>query len=337
MKDKVIFDTNVVRNPEINNFLGGREILERFLPDADIVIPETVIQEIKRQKRSSLLSNKDKFLTNPFHKLIGVDEEHTKSFSIDDYIQRLIDEETIPFEIIDLKDNNVLPQIKELAIHKRAPFEAADNTDKGFKDALIYFSVLEYLQEITNKYVFVFAKDIRLKEALANHDNIIVINSYEEFKQHSISQFYGEYFINRVNEELGITISKENIKETWNNINDNKIVLIEFDGTEYVIETDSSEIISYSIRAEYILNIELLITSLYFNDTDALVDRLIPFMAYFTDDEIYNILNAACNNTQIRWIIEKPDIQELIGTLYENRKELIDDPVVANFLEKIFG
>ena len=61
MREKVIFDTNVVRNPEINNFLGGREILERFTQDADIVIPDTVIQEIKRQKRSSLVSNKTKF------------------------------------------------------------------------------------------------------------------------------------------------------------------------------------------------------------------------------------------------------------------------------------
>lgn len=337
MKEKVIFDTNVVRNPEINNFLGGREILERFLPDADIVIPETVIQEIKRQKRSNLTSNKDKFLTNPFHRLIGVNEEHTKSFSVDDYIQKLIAEETIPFEVIDLKDNNVLPQIKELAIHKRAPFEAGDNTDKGFKDALIYFSVLEYLQEIPNKYVFVFAKDVRLKEAFANHDNIIVINSYEEFKQHSISQFHDDYFIEKINEELGITISKENIKDTWDNINDNKVVLIKFDGTEYVIESDQSEIISYSNRDEYIPNITLLITSQNFNNTNAVVDRLIPFIAFFTDDEICKILNAAYHNTQIRWIIENPDIQELIGTLYENRKELIDDLEVASFLKTKFG
>jgi len=140
-----------------------------------------------------------------------------------------------------------------------------------------------------------------------------------------------------VNEELGITISKENIKDTWDNINDNKVVLIEFDGTEYVIESDQSEIVSYSTKNEYIPNIELLITSPNFDNTDEVVDRLMPFMAYFTDDEIYNILNAACNNSQIRWIIEKADIQELIGVLYENRKELIDDPEVANFLKAKFG
>ena len=138
-------------------------------------------------------------------------------------------------------------------------------------------------------------------------------------------------------EVLGIKIQKENIKDYWENINDNKVVLIESEGIEYVIETDASEIINYSIRTDYISDIELLVKSLYFNDTDALVDRLLPFVAYFTDDDIYNILNAACNNTQIRWIIYKPQIKELIGTLYENRKELIDDPLVANFLKKNFG
>src|SRR5690606_5087972 len=154
------------RNTGVNTFLGSREMLERFMQDADIVIPEVVIQEIKRQKRSLLSSNKDKFLTNPFHKLIGVDELITNSFGIEEYIEKLLIEESIPFEVIDLKDNNVLPQIKELAIHKKAPFESGENTDKGFKDALIYFSVIEYLQEIPNKNVFVCAKDVRLKEAL---------------------------------------------------------------------------------------------------------------------------------------------------------------------------
>ena len=45
------------------------------------------------------------------------------------------------------------------------------------------------------------------------------MKDYSEFKQHSISQFFDDYFIEKVNEELGITITKENIKEYWYNIN----------------------------------------------------------------------------------------------------------------------
>lgn len=336
MRDKVIFDTNVVRNPEINNFLGGREILERFVQDADIVIPDTVIQEIKRQKRSSLVSNKTKFLTNPFHKLIGVDEANTKSFDVEVYIQKLLNDETIPFETIDLKDHSVLPQIKELAILKKAPFEAGDNTDKGFKDALIYFTILEYLQEIPNKYVFVFAKDARFKEALVNHPNIIIIDSYEDFKKHGISQFYDPYFIEKINAELEITIVKENIKEYWYNISDNIVVLIEFEGQEYVIETDSGEIVSSCIRSEYSSLIDELVITASFNQTDELVDKLLTYTAFFNNEEILKILNASWNNNQIRWIIEKPQIKELLGPLFESRKEFIDDEEVVNFLKEKF-
>lgn len=336
MRDKVIFDTNVVRNSEINNFLGGREILDRFVKDADIVIPDTVIQEIKRQKRSSLISNKTKFLSNPFHKLIGADEANTKSFDVEVYIQKLLDEETIKFETIDLKDHSVLPLIKELAIHKKAPFEAGDNTDKGFKDALIYFTILEYLQEIPNKYVFVYAKDLRFKEALANHPNIIIIDSYDDFKRHSISQFHDYYFIEKINVELGIEIEKENIIEYWYNINENIVILIEFEGGNFVIETDSGEIINSNYRSNYSTLIDELIITGSFDQTDDLVDKLLSYVAFFNNEDILRILNASWKNNQIRWIIEKTQIKELIGPLYENRKEIIEDEEVYNFLKDIF-
>lgn len=336
MRDKVIFDTNVVRNADTNNFLGGRDILERFINDADIVIPDTVIQEIKRQKRSALLSNKSKFLDNPFHKLIGVDEANTKSFDVDNYIQKLLENETIPFEMIDLKDHSVLPKIKELAIHKRAPFEAGDNTDKGFKDALIYFTILEYLQEIPNKYVFVYAKDLRFKEALANHPNIIVIESYEDFKKHGLSQFYDPYFIEQINAELGITSTKENIKEYWYNINDNVVVSIEYEGQELVIETDSGEIVNSGNKANYAYLVDELVTTASFDQTDELVDKLLLYNGFFNNEEILKILNASWKNNQIRWIIEKPQIKELLGPLFERRKEIIEDQEVASFLSEKF-
>jgi rRNA-processing protein FCF1 len=336
MKEKVIFDTNIVHNTDANKFLGGRAELERFLQDADIVIPETVIQEIKRQKRRKLTSNKDKFLTNPFHKLVGVNEDDTKAFSIENYIQKLIDDEDIPFETIDLKDNNVLPQIKELALHKRAPFESGENTDKGFKDALIYFSVLEYLQEIPNKNVFVCAKDGRLKEALNNHQNIVVVETYEEFKQQSISQFFDDYFIEKVNAELvEVEIKKEHIIEYWHNIDDNQNVLIKVDDEENIVEVDSGEIISSSKPELYNSNIEQLVLSGNFETTHSSIEHLVPFVNYFSDDEILKILNASFTNEQIKWIIEDEDVKEFIGPLYKAKSELVENDV-AEFLKENF-
>lgn len=336
MKEKVIFDTNTIRNTEINTFFGGRKELELFVQDADIIIPFTVVEEIKRQKKAVLKSKRDSFVSNPFHRLRGINEVDTKSFDIDAYIQKLIDEETIPFEVIDLKSNDVLPLIKELAIAKQPPFEEADGTDKGFKDALIYFSVLEYLQEVPNKYIFVCAKDNRLGEAFKNNPNVFVVKDYNEFKQHSISQFFDDYFIEKVNEELGITITKENIKEYWYNIIDNKVVLIEFEGEEYVIETDSGEIINSCTRSEYVDEIENLINTGSFRTTHRIIKVVSEFVAFFSNEEILKILEAAGTNSEIRWIITDIDVKQFIGTLYESKKELITDDEIAAFLKATF-
>jgi hypothetical protein len=186
-----------------------------------------------------LESDRDEFLNNPLHTILDVNKATTKDFNVENYIQKLLKEEAIPFEVIDLKNNDVLPKITDLALDKKPPFEG-NGGDKGFKDALIYFSVLEYLQKTPNKKVFVCVKDKRLKKAFNKHHNIIVVEGYEEFKEQSISQFFDDYFIEKVNEEIiEVDITKEHIVEFWNNINEKKIVLIKIEDTEYVIEVES--------------------------------------------------------------------------------------------------
>jgi rRNA-processing protein FCF1 len=335
MKEKVIFDTNIIRNTEVNNFFGGREVLERFAKVADIVIPETVIQEIKRQKHKNLASNKTKFLNNPFHKLIGVSESDTKTFAIEEHIQSLMDAESILFETIDIKDNNILPKIKELALNKEAPFECSDNTDKGFKDALIYFSVLEYLQEVPNKNVFVCAKDGRLKEALDKHPNIIVIESYEEFKSKSVSQFFNEYFIAKVNEELHLNITAENIIEYWHNIDDNQVVLIKAEECDYIIEVDSGEILDTTKTDDFAGYSESLINSASIEEVGANIEQIAPFAKYLSDDEIKSILESVVSNEFIFWDIETEITKQFVGSLYKAKKEIIEGEA-AEFLKENF-
>ncbi|KAA5537887.1 PIN domain-containing protein [Paenimyroides baculatum] len=331
MKEKVIFDTNTLRNTEINFFLGNRKELERFAQDADIVVPHVVIEEIKRQKRAVLKGKKDSFIGNPFHNLLGINEAYTKAFDIDNYIENLQLDETIEFDIIDLKSNDVLPIMKELALLKKAPFENADNTDKGFKDALIYFSVLEYLQEVENKYVFVCAKDNLLKEAFKNEPNVIVVKDYEEFKKQSVTQFIGDYFIEKVNAELDITITATDIKNYWNNISDNKVVLVETNGEQFVIESDSGEIINHCNVAEYQPNIERLISSPNFAKTHDYIADLSPYITYFSENEILNLLEKALENEQVKWILGDSDVKEFFGQLFEAKKEQIQDTEIVTY------
>jgi hypothetical protein len=59
-------------------------------------------------------------------------------------------------------------------------------------------------------------------------------------------------------------------------------------------------------------------------------------MSYFNNEEILKILYASRNNTQISWIINKPQIKELIGQLYESQKEIIEDKELLSFLSSKF-
>jgi rRNA-processing protein FCF1 len=212
--EKVIFDTNFIRNTEPKQFLGGRSELEKFSKVTELVFPDIVIEEIKNQKRKNLESKKDSFLKNPFHWLRELDHDKTKNFDIEAHLTALEDNETLEYAVITLSDYSVLEQMKELALKKLPPFEATDNTDKGFKDACIYFTALEYLQSIPDKLIFVCCKDGRLKEAFKKHPNIIVIESFEEFIQNSITVFYDDYFINKLKTEIHEDISKRTLLTT---------------------------------------------------------------------------------------------------------------------------
>ena len=142
IQEKVIFDTNTVRNEgSPNTFLGGRAELKKFEKVADIIFPEIVVDEIRSQKKKNLISKQSSFIENIFHKLRGIDENETKSFNIDDFILKLEADEDISYSTIRLKNySSLLPKMKYMAINNEPPFEK--KSDKGFKDAYIYFSIL---------------------------------------------------------------------------------------------------------------------------------------------------------------------------------------------------
>lgn len=244
---------------------------------------------------------------------------------IDRRIQELKDSEDIEYEIISLTDFSVLPLMKDLAIKKLPPFESADGTDKGFKDAYIYFTILEYISNIPDKYVFVCVKDKRLKEAFEQHTNIIVVENYDEFKKRSVSRYKDDYFIEKINEKLELTITKEDIIDTWTNIDGNTNMLVNSDDDQYVVEIDAGEIINYDMRHEYSDFVDSLINSTGFNTTHSSIDELDACMNLLTNYEILRILEASVDNEQIRWIINDDDVREFIGTLYKAKGDLLDE------------
>ena len=333
--EKVIFDTNFIRNTEAKHFLGGRSDLEKFVKVAELVFPDIVIEEIKNQKRRNLESKKNSFLKNPFHWLRKLDQDETKSFDIESHITELETNETLNYSVIKLTDYSVLEQMKELALKKLPPFEAGDNTDKGFKDACIYFTTLEYLQSIPDKMVFVCCKDGRLKEAFQKHPNIIVIDSYDGFIQNSITRFYDDYFIEKLQSEVHADISKEHIVDYWINTNENRVLLIEVDGEKYAVEVDSGEIVTFEKVAAYSEAIDRLINAGAFAITHSAIEALNPYIHFLSDDEILKILDAVNTNNQIYLIIDDEDVKQFVSRLYDKKKEILPPELAANIKNRL--
>ncbi|MCK5353589.1 MAG: DUF4935 domain-containing protein [Methyloprofundus sp.] len=338
--EKVIFDTNFVRNTEPKKFLGGRSDLERFAKVAELVFPDIVIEEIKNQKKRNLVSKKQSFLDNPFHWLKNLNQDDTTNFDIEAHIDGLEKEETINYEVIKLTDDSALEKIKQLALAYEPPFakinkDDKNNTDKGFKDAYIYFTTLEYLQAIQDKLVFICCKDGRLKEAFKKHPNIIVIESFNEFIKNSITVFYDDYFIDKLKTDINEEITKESIIDYWVNINDNRVLLIEVNGNKTAVEVDSGEIVTFEKVDTYSETINTFITSSAFATTHSAIEELNPYLHFLSDDEIIKILEATSTNGQIYCIIGDEDVKQFISTLYNKKKELLQPELKADIKHRL--
>lgn len=122
-KQIAIFDTSSVRNAgSAIAFLGGRSELERFASICEIILPDMVVEEIKKQRRQHLLEKKNQFLLNPLHQLLKLENEKTRALNIDEVICDLENSETITYKTIYLTNPKALGRIKEMCINCVAPF-----------------------------------------------------------------------------------------------------------------------------------------------------------------------------------------------------------------------
>jgi rRNA-processing protein FCF1 len=333
MKYKVIFDTNSIRNAEsVSDFLGGRIDLENFSKVADLIIPDLVIEEIKAQKRKHLISKRDSFLSNPFHFLRKLDENGTKDFDIEKWILELADKEKISYKLISLSEAGILEKIKKICLECQPPFE--EGSDKGFKDAYIYFTILEFLDSCTDKNIFVVTKDERLKEAFLNITKVKVIRDYSEFEKYLDNYFSEDYFINRLKEEIDERINKDCIEDSWLNIDDNWVLKIKCEECSYLVEIDftTKEIISSTdSNIDEIIN--TLILSGSFSSTHSAISDLSDKIKYLSDEDIQKLIKASVENEQIYWVSEDEDVKEFFKNIYQIKQEIIPEDIKVQFLQ----
>lgn len=327
--EKVIFDTNRLYNKQGTTFLAKSICkLESFQKVSEIIIPDIVIGELENKYKRDFEEEKEKFVKTILNSFLSHDAD---KLSPEEKIAQLKENETINYNVIELKETSVLFKMKNLALKKEPPFKKNVKEDPGFKDAYIYFTVLEYLQTCTDKYIFVCTEDLTLKEALKKHQNIKVVKDFEEFKQESISSIYDEYFINKLKESVNPNITAENIIDYWVSINGNQILLIEIENEKFVVEVEQREIVSFENTKNYDIND--LINSGSYAMTHSAVATLNSYKNYFSDEETINILEAIEENSQI---IPDEDVQQFISDIFEPKKHIISDElkiIVENFLK----
>jgi rRNA-processing protein FCF1 len=248
MRDKVFLDTNLINNKEINNFLGGREALDKLSKVADILIPAIVLDEIKQHKNKWISDKVAALKENPIFKLLKYQLNRATSLKVETVVSRLERDEAIKFSRVELSNSNILLDIANLAVNHLPPFE--QGSDKGFKDAIIYFTILQYVEAHPSETVNVITNDEMLLRALRSHRQIQVFSDFREYRP---VYFYGEYFIERLRDEIGEpSITKESISEISFEKDGLWRIDVVCDSGNYIVIADanSKEIVSIDERTE---------------------------------------------------------------------------------------
>lgn len=325
MRHKVIFDTNTLRSEgSVTNFFGGRTELECFLGVSEIILPDLVVREVNIQKKKFLTKQQSVFISNPFHQFSGVDIDKTINFDIDRFLSELVQNERIDYTVISLSENkqDILDRMVVMALNNQPPF--CDSSDRGFKDAYIYFTILEYLENTNEKSIFFVTKDNLLAKAFDQENRIKVIKDFKEFEGLIDNYFREQYFINRLEEEIGLECSADDIDSAWLNINDNWVLRINHQGHFFHIEVDfsSKEIISFT-SVNFLIGINNLITSPLFSSTHKNIERLEKYKQYFSNAEIKHLIDAATENGQIMQIAQDIDVKDFFVSIYSAKSKIL--------------
>ncbi len=183
---KIVVDTNICHSGENKNdfsrFSFGMKIntLKMWISYLDlvdkvrIVFPEIVIKELKRQKidlykrkKEEILNYKKENVFPDIKIIFDVDEE----FDYEKYLEDVINSE---FEENVHIENSMscplyLDKIIQRAVDKKPPFEGVEKkSDKGFKDAVIWESLLEYKEKNKEYTLVVYTNDKRFNDELLN-------------------------------------------------------------------------------------------------------------------------------------------------------------------------
>ncbi len=332
---KVIFDTNILYVNSLTEFFGNRSELESFIKDAEIIIPDLVIEEIKEQKRNLFLKQKADLEKNEIYQKF-IKKSEIERLNFEDFLSSTEADEKINYKTIKLEgDVRAINKIREMSLKKIPPFKK--DKDEGFKDAYIHCTILDFIEKHPNEIFYFYTKDKVLADSFSDNQQIKIIESYEEFINAN-PKYSDEYFLRKLREHLlEESIVKESILKIWKNIEGNDVLSLSIGVDSYVVEISDREIIGSENVKSYQEGISNFINSANFRSTHEAIIGLIPYLNFLTDNEIRSLLEASYCNNQIKWIAGDDDVKEFILNLYEKKKDVLTDKEQKDFFKQLMN
>jgi len=337
MQHKFCLDTNVLWNEKWWDAVR-RDILNKFLEYWKILIPEIVLEELEQKQIRKFNDEKDKFKKFKISKLITSNiDTYDIQKNILELKNKLISNNKI--EIIKLENYEILPNMKDLAILKKPPFEEADNTDKWFKDCYIFFTLKEYKNNNNDVDIFLCTNDDKLNQASENTD----IKTIKDLDDYLKRFWFSDYQRQSIASIFSTNPENVSCSAIENNINENKVLWItvkdnNWEEFNYRFEIDNWEIVDYMnensvLWSDFSVNdtIDDFINSWSFQQTHLWIARLDCIKQYLLNDEIIKILNAAITNTQISQIISDDDVFNFILLIYNSKENILSDDLKEKY------
>lgn len=290
MNRPIFLDTNVINNDkEYDRLFGCRATLERVAKHYKIIVPQVVLDELLEHKRRRFTIEKDKLLRNGILQFANIDLKPVKQLEFDKVKDAIRQNETISFEVFEPKNyDSFIRQFYRLAVEHRPPFE--EESDKGFKDALIAFSIKEYIEEYRPKLPVILVTADKRLGSYFHADNMVVV--YKNLNQ-------------LLNANNGNNHDASN------------------DDRRHDLAASAS--LSDQERVDLAAAVRRLCNSGSFAMTHSAVDEVAPFQNYLTAAQKQEILRSAVTNNQITWLLQDPDVKNLIDPLFREYQDVLTD------------
>ncbi len=171
----VVLDTNLLKSGstdftvvhfvnKLNDIIG--EIESNDLYDkVQILIPQIVIDELYEHQKKAYLDKYSSIKSCKFHTFDIIPHPNYEQW-LHDKFNETIDELAVRDAkciVIPYPDDNALHNIIKRAVAKQAPFEGKEKeSDKGFKDVVLWESILKYKHTHITDTIILCSKDARI-------------------------------------------------------------------------------------------------------------------------------------------------------------------------------